>query len=235
MTGARRTSPTDTGSLVASLALAAVLGGCGVGGIGGPGATPTPAGPQALPAGTYHSSAFQPQLTFTLPGGWWIAVDDPDYLALEPVTSNAVGIHVFRNPSAASQDPSCPETPQAGVGGQSTDLSSWIRSLKGLVTSNPRLAEDGGLHGVELDVSIAPGWTASCPFANGTPTVPLFVGQNASLRWVAAGSERLRLSLLDAPGGGTVVVDIDAFDGSLMDALVSQATPIIQTFSFARS
>ena len=48
-----------------------------------------------------------------------------------------------------------------------------------------------------------------------------------------AGSERLRLSLLDVPGGGTVVVDIDAFDGSLMEELLPAAAPIVGSFSFA--
>ena len=79
---------------------------------------------------------------------------------------------------------------------------------------------------------IVDGWQASCPFANGLPTVPLFVGQDNQLRWVVAGSERLRLSLLDVPGGGTVVVDIDAFDGSLMDGLLDAASPIVASFQF---
>ncbi len=91
----------------------------------------------------------------------------------------------------------------------------------------------GGLRGVELDLALNTGWTASCPFANGVPTVPLFVGGDGNLRWVAAGNERLRLSLLDVPGGGTVVVDIDAFDGTLFDELLVAATPIVQSLEFA--
>ncbi len=91
----------------------------------------------------------------------------------------------------------------------------------------------GGLRGTELDVAIASGWKASCPFANGLPTVPLFVGSDGQLRWVIAGSERLRLDLLDVPGGGTVVVDTDTFDGTLWDQLLAVATPIVQSFRFA--
>jgi hypothetical protein len=59
------------------------------------------------------------------------------------------------------------------------------------------------------------------------------VGGDGNLRWVAAGNERLRLSLLDVPGGGTVVVDIDAFDGTLFDELLVAATPIVQSLEFA--
>ncbi|HJW22681.1 MAG TPA: hypothetical protein VJ506_09650 [Candidatus Limnocylindrales bacterium] len=195
--------------------------------------TPAPSRPATLPAGTYQSRAFQPQLTFTLPAGWWVAADSADFLQLAPVDSDQLGIYLFRDPSAASQATACPLSPEPGVGGLSTDLSTWIRGRPGFVTSNPRLAQVGGLRGVELDVGIVDSWTASCPFANGAPTVPLFVDEPARLRWVVAGSERLRLSLLDVPGGGTVVVDIDAFDGSLWDDFVNRATPIVQGFRFA--
>lgn len=199
----------------------------------GPGAGSAPSatsGPRALPAGSYQSQTFAPRVAFTLPDGWWIPSDARDYLGLEPVTSNEVGIHIFRNPRAASQDAACPETPEPGVGGLDTDLLTWIRARPGLVTSNPRLATVGGVRGLELDVAIIPGWKASCPFANGAPTVPLFVGD--SFRWIVAGSERLRLTLLYV-AGETVVVDVDAFDGNLMDDLTARAQPIVQSLSFA--
>lgn len=212
--------------------LAIVAMGCSRGGT--PSVAPSGGSqPPALPAGTYQSQAFQPRLTFTLPEGWWIASDVADYLGLQPVNTDQAGIFVFRDPRAASQDQDCPLEPAAGVGGLSTDLSAWIRGLPGLATGNPRLATVGGLRGTEMDLQIALGWQASCPFAGGLPTVPLFVGGTDELRWVIAGSEQLRLSLLDVPGGGTVVVDIDAFDGALMADLLQSAGPIVGSFTFA--
>ena len=218
------------GLAVAILAVVAV--GCARGGA----PSPAPSGasqPPALPAGTYQSQAFQPRVTFTLPDGWWLASDAADYLALQPVVSDQAGIYLFRDPLAASQDLACPIEPEPNVGTLSSELSTWMRALPGLITSNPRLASVGGLRGIELEVRIADGWQASCPFAGGLPTVPLFVGQNDEMRWVVAGSEQLRLSLLDVPGGGTVVVDIDAFDGSLMDGLLDVAGPIVGSFTFS--
>jgi hypothetical protein len=213
------------------LVATALLAGCaGSTGAGSPGTTP---GPSPLAAGTYASSAFQPPVTFTLPGGWWIPSDSADYLGLNPVESDLVGIHLFADPLPASQDASCPTAPEPGVGTLSGELAAWIRGLPGLVAGNPRLVTVGGLRGTEIDVAIVDGWTASCSFAEGIPTVPLIVGPNGSYRWVIAGSERLRLSILDVPGGGTVIVDIDAFDGSLMDALLARAAPIVRSFSFA--
>jgi hypothetical protein len=119
------------------------------------------------------------------------------------------------------------------VGTTASALSAWIGGLSGLRVSSPRLATVGGLRGVELDVQIADGWRFSCAFANGLPTVPLFVGEDGGFRWVVAGTERLRLDLLVAPDGATIVVDIDAFDGALMDSLLGLATPIVAGMQFA--
>lgn len=196
-------------------------------------ATPAPTLPPALPPGTYTSAAFQPAVTYTVPNGWRVASDSSDYFALQPVNSEISGIHIFRDPQAASQDPTCPTSPEPSVGTGSLQLATWIRGLPGMVASSPRMVTVGGLRGVELDLALNTGWTVSCPFANGVPTVPLFVGTNGNMRWVVAGNERLRLSLLDVPGGGTVVVDIDAFDGTLMDELLAAATPIVQSLTFA--
>jgi hypothetical protein len=213
--------------------VAVLLAGCGGSGTGAAGESQAASLPPALPAGTYTSRAFQPPVTFTLPAGWWIPSDSGDYLGIKPVASDLIGVHLFRDPLAASQDLACRTSAEPGVGTLSVELATWIRGLDGLVVSNPRIATVGGLRGVELDLAIAVEWTASCPFANGLPTVPLFVGPNNSFRWVIAGNERLRLWLLDVPGGGTVVVDIDAFDGSLMDTLLVEGAQIVRSFSFA--
>jgi len=197
-------------------------------------AAPNPTGPRALQAGTYRSQAFQPQVTYTLPDGWWLPADTPDYLGLQPVSSELIGIHLFRDPLPASQDLSCPIEPEPGVGGAALALVNWARSLPGFVSSNPKPVSLGGLQGIQIDLAIAAGWTPSCPFANGLPTVPLFVGRSGdSFRWVVAGSERLRLLLFDLPAGGTLIVDIDAYDGSLMDTLLAMATPIVAGLEFA--
>jgi len=179
------------------------------------------------------SRAFQPALTYTLPAGWENPEDLTDFFQLRPTGSESEGIYLFRDPKPASQDASCPETAQPLVGGTSKDMIAWIRSLPGLVVSDPAPVTIGGLSGETVDLGIVNGWTASCPFANGLPTVPLFVGANGDYRWVIAGAERLRLAVLDAPSG-TVVVDIDSFDGQNVDGLLSAADPIVKSFSFAK-
>lgn len=221
---ARRLVP----AAVAGAALAAVLVGCGA--PAPPAATPDPA---VLAAGTYTSRFFAPAVTFTVPDGWRNTADGPTYFALYPVGNDVAGIHLFRDPRAASQAETCPTSPEPGIGGSSTELATWIRERPGLDVSAPRLVSVGGLRGVEIDVRIRDGWAFSCPFANGIPSVPLLTGADGALRWVVAGSERLRLSLLDVPGGGTVVVDIDAFVGAEWEALLAAARPVVASMSFA--
>jgi hypothetical protein len=212
-------------------ALAAVLLLAGCASEGTP--TATPAQRQALPGGDYRSAGFRPAVAFTLPDGWLITEDSADLLALQPVTSDAVGIYLFRSPRAASQQADCPITPVPEVGPMARDLVDWMAALPGLETGDRQPVSLGGLTGFALDVSIVGGWTASCPFANGLPTVPLLVGATSDLRWVVAGSERLRLRVLDDPAGGTVVVDIDAFDGTLFDGFLPIAAPIVDSLRFA--
>lgn len=216
-----------SGGLFAAAILAAA---CGSSAGASPGAS---AQASALPAGTYTSRVFQPAVTYTLPAGWDNPADSAAYFQIRPAGSEVAGIHLFRDPKAASQDPACPETAEPGVGGLSSDLLPWIRSRPGLVVSDPKVVSIGGLRGSEIDLAIKDGWTTSCSFANGLPTVPLFVGANGEYRWVIAGNERLRLALLDVPGG-TVVVDVDAFDGSVINDLLAAADPIVKSLSFAK-
>jgi hypothetical protein len=218
--------------VIRGLAFFAIL--LAVAGCGGASATPVASAPAPSPlsAGPHTSAVFQPAVTFTVPDGWTLAADSAHYLQIHPVATDLAGIHLFRDAVAASQDPACPTTAEPGVGKTSTELTTWIKGLKGLTVSQPVLAEVGGLRGVGLDISIAAGWTQSCAFANGVPTVPLLT-DGADLRWVVAGSERLRLYVLDAPGGGTVIVDLDAFDGDLYDDLIKVGVPIVKSLAFA--
>ena len=187
----------------------------------------------ALPAGTYTSTAFQPAVTFTLPDGWRIVGDSPKFFQLGPAANDIDGIYLFRDVSAASQDPACPDAAEPGVGATSTELISWIRGLPGLTVSNPMLATIGTLPATSVDVAIKDGWKQSCSFANGSPTVPLFYGGSAGFRWIVYGEERMRLFIADLPGGGTLVLQIDTVDGPYIDQLIAQALPIVKSMSFA--
>ena len=107
--------------------------------------------------------------------------------------------------------------------------------LKALKVGTPRLATIGGLPGTELDLEIAAGWTQSCSFANGQPTVALLLGEQAAYHWVMYGTEKMRLTILDGPGGKPILVAVDATEGALFDDLAVNAAPIVKTFAFRTS
>jgi hypothetical protein len=197
-------------------------------------ATPTSSGPAPVPLapGTYTSVAFRPAVTFTVPAGWENPDDEAAYMLVRPLGDEANGISFFANPAALSQAADCPTAAEPSVGPSSLQLIAWIRSLKGLIVTSPTLASIGGLPATSIDISIAPGWGASCPFANGAPTVPLLFGAQ-SLRWIVAGTERLRLYFVDVPKAGLVVVDLDSFEGAGFEGLLSAAAPVVKSLKFA--
>ncbi|HEX5825909.1 MAG TPA: hypothetical protein VFY23_00185 [Candidatus Limnocylindrales bacterium] len=220
---------------LAMLVLAAALAACGGASLPPPAqSTQAPVasdGAQQLAAGTYRTQFFQPTLTYTVPEGWELLADTPNWVQLRPQGSQDIGLYLFRDARAASQAASCPTEPEPGVGTTSTELVAHFRGLPGVNAGQPALVTVGGLRGSQLDMGIAPGWTASCPFANGVPTVPLIMNEGID-RWVLAGDERLRFYILDVPGGGNVIVDIDDFMGDQIDGLIKSATPIIKSFEF---
>jgi hypothetical protein len=217
--------------VVGAMLLAVLLVACGGAAAPVPTSTPT-AAPSPLKPGAHASKQFGAPVTWIVPAGWENPSDLEQYLLLRPIGSDLAGIHLFLDPFAASQDPSCPGEREPGVGTTADELADWIRSRPGLAVSPPTLATVGGLTGVMLDIRIADGWLPSCPFADGLPTVPLITRAPGGYHWVVAGNERLRIYLLDLPAGGTVLVDIDAFDGRLFNDLLREAAPVVNSLSF---
>ena len=214
-----------------ALLLVPLVAGCSAASVGK--SSPSPSALSELPAGTRTTTVFQPTTTYTVPSGWTSATDGPDYFNLLPLLDQNNGIHLFHNPSALSQDASCPNSAQPGVGTSSVLLVAWIRSLPGLNVSQPAMVTVGGLPGTQIDVSIHSNWTQSCSFANGLPTVPLFFRPQTGGWWVA-GDEKLRLFVVDVPNQGTVVVDLDSFDGSGFGNLLITGAPIVKSLQFAQ-
>ncbi len=214
-----------------ALLLAPLIAGCAALAPGG--ASPTPTSLPLLPAGTHTTVAFQPATTYTVPDGWVNRADIADYFSVTPAIDENNGVHLFHNAQALSQDAACPAAAQPGVGTSAAALAAWIGSLKGLNVSPPAMATVSGLPATRIDVSILASWTQTCPFANGLPVVPLLYRPGTSLGWWLAGSEKLRLFLVDVPGQGTVIVDLDSFDGAGFGDLLTAGAGIVKSLQFA--
>lgn len=219
--------------LLVLLVIGAVVA-CGGSGGSDAAAAPATAAAAPLPAGPQVTSAFQPSVSFTLPEGWEKPLDTDLMVTLRPAGSEVDTLNLFRDARAALQADDCARGIEPGVGATSSELAAWIQEQPGLVVSSPALASLGGLRGVAIDVAIRDGWTASCPFANGNPTVPLITGPSgASYHWVAYGDEKLRMYILDLPDGGTVTVMVDTVLGDQFGTLLAAAAPIVRSMEFA--
>ena len=219
-------------SVVLAVVLALAAAGCGGSSSPSTAAASWPV-PSPLAPGTYTSVAFKPAVTFTVPAGWEKPDDSAGYLQVRPLGDEVNGVHFFAAPAALSQAANCPRSAEPNVGTSSIQLIAWIRSLKGLTVGLPGLATIGGLPATSLDMSIAPGWTTSCSFANGLPTVPLLFVGAANLGWVVYGTERLRLYFVDVPNAGLVVVNLDSADGVGFEGLLSAAAPVVKSLKLA--
>ena len=88
-----------------------------------------------------------------------------------------------------------------------------------------------------MDIAASGTYTTVCPndrgtYPEGLPILPLFAGAGSGdLTWFVAGDERMRLYLLDMPGGGNIVISIDAIGGDF-ETLLEVTEPVIDSITF---
>jgi hypothetical protein len=200
-----------------------------------------------LEAGVHTSARFNPfvarssyvydygRLTYSVPDGWSNSVDGPDgYMLTRQAAPDAGGIFAFSTALATSQGVGCPGGVDRSVGTSAKALATWLTTVPGLVTTNPRSVTVGGLSGRTLDVSVSPSWKRTCPYSEGKPYVAMFTNGDAAnpFDWGLAAGGHMRLFLLNLPDGRTMLIDVEGPDASAFDALVSAAMPVISSFQF---
>jgi hypothetical protein len=175
------------------------------------GRPPCPYGPEragtchgVLSAGTYSTTSFTPSITYTVPDDGWANGEDrvgifvllapgESFAGVEADTSDWIG--VFRSVGAAAAG--CDEEVEPGVVSAQA-LTDWFTSQPGLVVTEPQPTSVGGLGGLMIDISLAPGWTETCPFIPDIPLVNLLIGTGPSeLGVVVEATWTTRLYLLD--------------------------------------
>lgn len=195
-----------------------------------------------LQPGRRDASTFRPflggtgRLTYTVPAGWAGSSMRDNLLELgRPSVSDEASISVISNAYPSDQAAPCSENRgAAGLGRTPAAMAAWLRTVRGLVVSTPAEATIGGLSGIIVDLSIAPGWTTTC--AAGLYTFSYSgsdSGGDWSSRLTLKGTERERLFLLDRGDGTTLVIDIEAPD-DVWNAFIADATPVVDSFEFSR-
>jgi hypothetical protein len=194
-----------------------------------------------LTAGTHTAGFFWPQLTFTVPAGFFSDGDSPGFFGLVPDTPESIQgiqesgvppafLNVFRDLSVATDD--CSEAADPAVGNTADEIVRAMAARQGLSTSEPAPVAIGGLSGHRIDFALAPDWTGTCPAAGG-PFVPLLYEPDL-LWWGAGPGEQWRIIVLDIPGdhAGTVTILVWSLHSAAWDAHLSTSMQIIDSFEF---
>lgn len=189
-------------------------------------ATPSPLGPSAgqaacpnphggtclgpLEPGQYRTSTFQPAITYTVPTGWTNTEDLPGNFLLHLQQDEQDGtlggsyLGIYQNIHAAAI--TCDEAWEEGIGTTPTDLVAWYQSVPGLVVSEPRPVNVGGLDGLQIDLGLEPG-VDTCRYDT-YEGIPLIIGNGVSaLHHVILHELDVRLVILGW-GDGNVTLEI---------------------------
>jgi hypothetical protein len=176
-----------------------------------------------LAAGRHPAANFAPaaglRLRYTVPEGWSSIVDTEFYLWLgRPNDPDTMGISVDRDVGAHSQARDCLDVPEPGIGTTPGELASWLATLPNVVSTTPIPMKIGDYAGMQLDVSVAPDSTDTCP--------QLSLGEGGGVALTA----HSRYILLDLGPDHTMLIKVFGPDEARSSEIVAAALPVIESF-----
>jgi hypothetical protein len=192
-----------------------------------------------LKPGVGTSREFIPPIGYVIPADSPVVWDNPEDLpgtfTLHPEGPKTDAIFFFRDVRVLT--PGCNPDFDDSVGNTSDDIAEWMTPNEGLTITENRTVVIGGLLGRQLDIGASGTYDTVCPndrdtYPAGLPILPLFGGAGSGdLTWFVGGDEKIRLYLLDMPGGGNLVIGVDAIGGDF-DSLLEICQPVIDNLTF---
>lgn len=196
-------------------------------------------------AGTYTTRAFQPALTYTVPGGWANYEDLPGqalllppgatHAGVDPGTSDYLGIYT----SVAAPLKDCSSQPDPAVAPGVAGYLSWLTSHPALDVSVPQPITVSGLTGSVVDIGLRADATKVCsdPEMGLDRFVEVAIGLRPSeFSASALPGLSLRLELFDVNDRIVAIIVSDTRAGGSDEAdWKAAAQRVIDTFSFAVS
>ena len=177
------------------------------------------------------TTTFKPTVTFKVPPGTW---DNPNEAGGEmPLFSTKdVGDVLFFFSYARSADPT--------VGYKVADIAGWLAKNPSVTATPATPVTIGGLTGVTMDLAIAPGAENKDPQCPVQVCIPgLFRGDDPVANdpykwnwdWGLAGTEKMRVYLLDADGVVVLLV-ADSIDGTTFDSITASFDAMAPSIKF---
>lgn len=187
-----------------------------------------------LKGGTYHTTTFNPPLTYTVPAGWGNLEDMAGNFLLLPVDGELAGVNagtsdylgVYWEVAApalctGTADTSVPQTWQG--------LVDWLHADPALAVANEKQVTISGLDGVVMDLSLKDPKGDGCPEG---AWADVYVGINhTSLVHAVIATEPLRIYLLKN-GDATTAIEIADAPGGYYTDWPTTADGVVATFKF---
>jgi hypothetical protein len=176
----------------------------------------------SIEPGRYHTTEFEPALSFEVGEGWTVHV--PEEPTVFTVTQRSFNELTFVSPEKVfdQKDPNeLVPAPQ--------DLANWIAWFRQhpYLDTSPKLesATIGGVEGEQLETTVsAPSDYGSEPCGSHVPIYPVRSGTDECfLR-----QERVRLIVLEVEGKAVLVI-ISAHQGELLEEFLPQAQEVLDT------
>jgi hypothetical protein len=179
--------------------------------------------------GTHTTDPFIPGLTYTMPDGWrnlsdqtgevFFLAPGADIGLLGPGGAEYIGVYTSvraTNRKCSTEEEADSDEP--GVGHTPEALAAEFQARPGLAITTPTAVTIGGLSGLVMDISMTPGWTGRCFYAD-APAVQLLGGADPSaFEHGIDPNLTMRLYLL-ARGEESLAIEIaDYADGANLDA-----------------
>lgn len=176
-------------------------------------------------------------LTYEVPAGWMATSDYPTQYDIESVAGGAGrGIYVRSEVVASSSSDPCAEVQDPLVGEDAAALTDRLVSLPGVSATDPIEVSIGGLSGFRVDVSRDPSWTQICPAISEAPIRLLYVDRSdeESFAWGLEENTHMRHYLLELGDGRALLIDIEAPTLAEYEAILDEATNIVESMQFNR-
>lgn len=166
-------------------------------------------------------------MTFEVPAGWQKTLDVAGSVNIGPLGGTGF-IGILPDWAIANQA-ECTGDPEPNVGTTADDLVAWIADHPGLLTSMNETVSLDGLSGHLLEVRVNPDEAGPCAVG-----FNMFTHQSTLDDvgwWTLFNEEAARLHILDAGGGHTVTVHVQAPHQDF-EEFVELATPVVESFVF---
>ena len=176
-----------------------------------------------------RTETFKEPFRYAVPSDWTDSGEGAYFHSWDLNDGSRTHLIALSSVVAATPD-SCVVQPAQGVGMSSDAMTSWLSTHPALDATTPRPVTLGAATGSYVDVQIAADWNQTC-----LQGLPLVTGKpDTRASWSIYGPGKLRIYVLDVPGGDTVTIVVDVPQRSDFRNVIDGAAAFVESFEFLK-